>query len=80
MATRSSAKIVCCRLGCIIKRVIYQSRIFDAFIDALVYLFGIYFCFDLTYSDCYKQALGLFHQLLFQELKYADVNRNLLYR
>ena len=59
--------------------VIYQIKTlmeFDSFIDSLVYLFAIHFCFDLEYPDAYKQVLGLFHQFLFKEFKNIDLNRN----
>ena len=48
---------------------------FDSFIDGLVYLYGIYFCFDLEYQDAYKQALGFFQQFLFQTFRNAEVAR-----
>jgi hypothetical protein len=59
--------------------VIYAGSIlnnFDSFIDALCYLFGLYFCFDLIYPNCFKQSLGLFHQFFFPQFKNADVKRN----
>jgi hypothetical protein len=59
--------------------VIYQTKTlmeFDSFIDAVVYLFSIYFCFDLEYPDAFKQILGLFHQFLFIEFKNVVLHRN----
>jgi hypothetical protein len=59
--------------------VIYAGSIlnnFDSFIDALCYLFGLYFCFDLIYPNCFKQSLGLVHQFYFPQFKNADVKRN----
>lgn len=52
--------------GCILNNL-------DSFFDALCYLFGIYFCFDLTYPNIFKQLMGLFHQVLFSSFKNADV-------
>ena len=56
---------------------------FSSFIDGFIYLYGVYFSFDLIYPDCYKKVLGLFHQFLFPEFKNvfknAEVNRNLGY-
>jgi hypothetical protein len=59
--------------------VIYQTKTlmeFDSFIDAVVYLFSIYFCFDLEYPDAFKQILGLFHQFLFIDFKNVVLHRN----
>ena len=49
---------------------------FDSFVDALVYLFAIHFCFDLEYPDVFKQVLGFFHHFLFKEFKNNVLNRN----
>ena len=32
---------------------------FSSFIDGFIYLYGVYFSFDLIYPDCYKKVLGL---------------------
>ena len=59
--------------------VIYQIKTlieFDSFVDALVYLFAIHFCFDLEYPDVFKQVLGLFHHFLLQEFNNIDLKRN----
>jgi hypothetical protein len=50
---------------------------FDCFIDGFVYLFGIYFAFDLKYPECFKQLLGLFHEFLFLEFPNVEVSRNI---
>ncbi len=62
--------------------VIFTSEVlcqFTSFDEALIYLYGLYFCFDLKYPDCFKQCLGLFHEILFPNFRNVEVARNLGY-
>lgn len=53
---------------------------FDAFNDALYYLFGLYFAFDLHYPQCFLNLLGLFHEFLFQKFRNIDFPRSTNYK
>jgi hypothetical protein len=53
---------------------------FESFIDAMIYLYGLYFVFDLKYPDCYKQVLGFFHEFLYKHFQNVVVNRSLAYQ
>jgi hypothetical protein len=62
--------------------VVFTSEIlcqFTSFDEALVYLYGLYFCFDVKYPECFKQMLGLFHETLFPNFRNMEVARNLGY-
>ena len=63
--------------------VIHEIKIlqeFDSFIDAMVYLYGLYFVFDLKYPECFKQVLGIFHEFLFKNCQNVNVNRSVSYQ
>ena len=63
--------------------VIHEIKIlqeFDSIIDAMVYLYGLYFVFDLKYPECFKQVLGIFHEFLFKSFQNVNVNRSVSYQ
>ena len=46
----------------------------------MIYLYGLYFVFDLKYPDSYKEVLGFIHEFLYKNFQNIVVNRSLAYQ